>query len=105
MATQQERYREGQIVGWTLRLGAYGSLTLIVIGLLLMLVHPGAGEVILRAGFLLLMFTPALRIIVAGLVFFREGDYKYALVSAVVLTVVVGTSVLALMGVLKNFER
>jgi uncharacterized membrane protein len=61
--------------------------------------------VVLRAGVLLLMFTPALRIIVAGIVFFREGDYKYALVSVVVLTIVVGTSALAMLGVLKNFER
>jgi uncharacterized membrane protein len=105
MVTENERYREGQIVGWTLRIGAYGSVGLIVLGLLLMLVHAGAGEVVLRAGFLLLMFTPALRIIVAGIVFFREGDYKYALVSVVVLTIVVGTSALAMLGVLKNFER
>lgn len=105
MVTESERYREGQIVGWTLRLGAYASVALIVIGLLLIPFHERAGDVVLRSGFLFLMFTPALRIIVAGIVFFHEGDYKYALVSAVVLTVVVGTSVLAMMGVLKNFEK
>jgi uncharacterized membrane protein len=100
MTTAQEHQDEGQILGLTLRIGSYGSVGLIVLGALLRFVHAGAGDFILGAGFLLLMFTPALRIVVAGIVFFRERDYRYAVVSLIVLTIVTVTSVLALMKVL-----
>jgi len=105
MTTLQQHKDEGRVVGWTLRLGSYGSIGLIVIGALLSVLHASAGEFVLRAGFLLLMFTPALRILVAGIVFLTEKDYRYALVSVVVLTIVTATSVLALMGVLPRLER
>jgi hypothetical protein len=42
---------------------------------------------------------------VAGIVFFREGDYRYALVSLVVLTIVSATSLLAMMKVLPQLEK
>jgi uncharacterized membrane protein len=105
MTTEKERQDEGKIVGWTLRLGAYGSITLIVVGALMLLLHVGVGEFVLRAGFLLLMFTPALRILVAGIVFLTEKDYRYALVSIIVLTIVTATSVLSLMGILPRLEK
>jgi uncharacterized membrane protein len=101
--TTHQLQDEGKILGWTLRLGAYGSVALIVLGLFLRFAHEGLG--FLRAGFLLLMFTPAIRIVVAGIVFFRERDFHYAIVSVVVLTVVVATSVLALLGILPQLER
>ncbi len=96
---------EGKILGWTLRLGAYGSVALIVLGLFLRFAHEGVGLGFLRAGFLLLMFTPAIRIVVAGIVFLKEKDFHYAVVSIVVLTVVVATSVLALLGILPQLEK
>ena len=105
MATNHELQDEGKILGWTLRLGAYGSVGLIVLGMFLRFAHEGVGQGFLRAGFLLLMFTPAIRIVVAGIVFLKERDYHYALVSAVVLTVVVLTSVLALVGILPQLEK
>jgi uncharacterized membrane protein len=105
MVSEKERNREGKIVGWTLRVGAYAAVTLIVAGLVLMSVHAGTSDAVLRAGFLLLMFTPALRIMVAGVVFFRERDYKYVVVSLVVLAVVVTTSVLAITGRLPQLEK
>jgi uncharacterized membrane protein len=80
-------------------------VALIVIGVLLGFVHAGVGDAVLRAGFLLLMFTPALRIVVAGIVFFREGDYRYGLVSLVVLTIVTATSVLAMLKILPQLEK
>jgi uncharacterized membrane protein len=103
--TTHQLQDEGKILGWTLRLGAYGSVALIVLGLILRFAHEGVGFGFLRAGFLLLMFTPAIRIVVAGIVFLRERDLKYALIAAVVLTVVVTTSVLALVGILPQLEK
>ncbi len=105
MTTAQQHREEGRVLGLTLRLGAYGSVALIIAGTLLGFVHTGTGDVVLRAGFLLLMFTPALRIIVAGIVYLRERDYRYALVSLVVLTIVTATSVLAMMKILPQLEK
>ena len=105
MTTAAEKQEEQKLVGWTLRIGAWGSLALIVLGVTLGLAHPGAGEWVLRAGFLFLMFTPALRILVAGLVFLHEKDYRYALVSLTVLAIVVATSTLALLRILPQLER
>ena len=105
MTTAAQQHEEQTLVGWTLRIGAWGSLALTVLGLVLGLVHPGAGEWVLRAGFLFLMFTPALRIVVAGFVFLHEKDYRYALVSLTVLAIVVATSTLALLKILPQLER
>lgn len=105
MAIENERFQEGQIIGAVLRFGAYGSMVLIALGLSLILAYHHAGDLLVRAGFLLLMFTPAVRIIVAGVMFIRQRDYKYALVSVVVLAVLVGTSVLAMKGLLPQGEK
>jgi uncharacterized membrane protein len=103
MRSQQQE--EQSLVGWSLRLGAWLSFALIAIGFILSYVHAGAADWVLRAGFLLLMFTPAVRIMVAGIVFLHEKDYRYALVSLTVLTIVVATSVLAMLNILPQLER
>jgi len=105
MTTAQEHREEGRVLGLTLRLGSYGSVGLIVLGVLFGFVNAELGNVVLRAGFLLLMFTPALRIIVAGIVYLREKDYRYALVSVIVLSIVTATSVLAMMKILPQLEK
>jgi uncharacterized membrane protein len=105
MPTSSEKHEEQEIVGWTLRIGAWGSFALIVAGLALGLAHVAAAGWVLRAGILLLMFTPAVRILVAGIVFLFEKDYRYALVSFTVLTIVVATSTLALLKILPQLAR
>ncbi len=98
------RGEEGRLVGLTLRLGAYGSLVLILAGLLLSAAWQG-GEAVTRVGLLLLLFTPLMRIVVALVMFVRERDWRYVLISAGVLAIVVTASVLALLGVLPTVER
>lgn len=105
MHTLAEEHEEQKIVGLTLRIGSFGSIGLIVLGTLLAIAHVGWGEGIMRGGFLLLMFTPALRIFVAGIVFLRERDYRYALVALVVLSIVIGTSAMAMLNILPRLER
>ncbi len=105
MVTEKQHEHEDKVVSWTLRLGSYGSIGLIIIGALLSVLHVIPGEIVLRAGFLLLMFTPALRIVVAGILYLRERDYRYALVSLIVLTIVTLTSVLSMMGILPRLEK
>jgi uncharacterized membrane protein len=77
-----------RVLSLTLKLGAYAAFALIVAGLLLQFIVPWGARVA-AAGLLVLLATPMLRIIVAGLQFLRERDFKYALVSFGVLAIVV----------------
>ncbi len=102
--TEAMRQREDRIVGLTLTIGAYLSIAVILLGLLRgWFTHFGTG--ITKLGILLLICTPAVRIVVAGLVFLREHDRRYALVSLGVLFVIVMTSVAAFLGWMSPLER
>ena len=77
-----------RVLSFTLKAGAYTAFALTLSGLLLRLATP-VGDKIVTAGLLVLLATPALRIVVAGIQFLRERDFKYALVSLVVLAIVI----------------
>ncbi|MGB8130189.1 MAG: DUF1634 domain-containing protein [Candidatus Angelobacter sp.] len=77
-----------RVLSLTLKFGAYTAFALIVAGLILQLAVPW-GPKVTAVGLLVLLATPALRIIVACLQFLRQRDFKYALVSAGVLAIVV----------------
>ena len=84
-----------KVLALTLKLGAYAAFILVIAGLILQLAVPW-GTKVAAAGLLVLLVTPALRIIVACLQFLRERDFKYALVSFGVLAIVVLAYVLGL---------
>ena len=84
-----------RVLSLTLKFGAYTAFTLIVAGLLLQFIAAW-GTKVTAAGLLVLLATPALRIIVAGLQFLRERDFRYALVSFGVLAIVVLAYVLGI---------
>jgi uncharacterized membrane protein len=84
-----------RVLSLTLKFGAYMAFALIVAGLVLQFVASW-GSRVAAAGLLVLLATPVLRIIVACLQFLRERDFKYALVSFGVLTVVVLAYVLGI---------
>jgi len=84
-----------KVLALTLKLGAYAAFVLVIAGLILQLAVPW-GTKVAAAGLLVLLVTPALRIIVACLQFLRERDFKYALVSFGVLAIVVLAYVLGL---------
>jgi uncharacterized membrane protein len=77
-----------RILSLTLKAGAYTAFAFIVAGLLLRWLTP-AGNGIAKLGLLILLATPVLRIVVACIQFFRERDFKYALVSLGVLGIVI----------------
>lgn len=77
-----------RVVALTLKIGAYLAFALIVAGLLLQPVLP-EGRKIAAAGLLVLLATPVVRIVVAGAQFVHERDWRYALVSLVVLGIMV----------------
>jgi uncharacterized membrane protein len=76
-----------RVLSLTLKFGAYTALTLIVAGLMLRFIVPWGAKVT-SAGLLVLLVTPALRIVAACVQFLRERDFKYALVSFGVLGIV-----------------
>ncbi|HEY2391140.1 MAG TPA: DUF1634 domain-containing protein [Candidatus Angelobacter sp.] len=84
-----------RVLSLTLKFGAYTALVLTVAGLLLQWIVPW-GMKVAAAGLLVLLVTPALRIVVACLQFLRERDFKYALVSFGVLAIVVLAYVLGI---------
>jgi uncharacterized membrane protein len=84
-----------RVLSLTLKFGAYTAFALIVAGLILQLAVPW-GTKVTAAGLLVLLATPALRIIVACLQFLRERDFKYAFVSVGVLAIVVLAYVLGI---------
>jgi len=79
----------------TLKFGAYTALALVLAGLTLQHFAAWGGKVA-AAGLLVLLATPALRIVVACIQFLHERDFKYALVSFGVLAIVVLAYVLGL---------
>jgi uncharacterized membrane protein len=84
-----------RMLALTLKIGAYSAFACIVAGLA---VHYFAawGDRITTAGFLILLATPGLRIVVAGIQFLRGREYKYVLISAGVLAVIVLAYVLGI---------
>ena len=77
-----------RVLSLTLKAGAYTAFALIAAGLLLRWATSW-GTKVATAGLLVLLATPVLRIVVACIQFFRERDFKYALVSLGVLGIVV----------------
>lgn len=84
-----------RVLSLTLKFGAYTAFVLIVAGLILQLAMPW-GTKVTAVGLLVLLATPALRIVVACLQFLHERDFKYALVSFGVLAIVVLAYILGL---------
>jgi uncharacterized membrane protein len=76
-----------RILALTLKIGAYSAFACILAGLLLQHVA-GVGDRLTKAGMLILLATPVLRIVVAGIQFLRERDWKYAMISVGVLGIV-----------------
>ncbi|HLW52600.1 MAG TPA: DUF1634 domain-containing protein [Candidatus Angelobacter sp.] len=84
-----------RLLGLTLKTGAYLSFGCIVTGLSLRFVGSFADRITI-AGFLILLATPGLRIVVAGIQFLRERDFKYAAVSAGVFAIMLLAFVLGI---------
>ena len=78
-----------RVLALTLKAGAYTAFALVLGGLVLQWAATPWGGKVATAGLLVLLATPVLRIVVAGVQFFRERDLKYALVSLGVLGILV----------------
>ena len=78
---------EDRLIAFTLKMGAYSAFGFIVLGLVLHYLA-GFGDQLTAAGMIILLATPVLRIVVAGIQFLRERDLKYAWVSLGVFSIV-----------------
>jgi uncharacterized membrane protein len=77
-----------RVVALVLRVGAFSCFFIMLTGLLLgIFIHGSLPEKIERAGVLLMLATPAVRVLVAGVLFLREKDWKYGAISFGVLTI------------------
>jgi uncharacterized membrane protein len=83
-----------RIVALVLRVGAFSCFFVMLAGLLVgLFVHGRVPLGIERAGVLLMLATPVVRVIVACYLFFREKDMKYGWISLGVLVILMLGSV------------
>jgi uncharacterized membrane protein len=77
-----------RIVALVLRVGAFSCFFIMLAGLALgLLTHSSIAEDVERAGVLLMLATPVVRVAVAGVLFLREKDWKYGAISFGVLAI------------------
>ena len=75
-------------VAMVLRIGAFGCFFIMLAGLIAGLFISGHIPLdIERAGVLLMLATPVVRVLVACVLFFREKDFKYGWISFGVLAI------------------
>jgi uncharacterized membrane protein len=75
-------------IALVLRVGAFGCFFIMVAGLLVgIFLHGKVPQDIERAGVLLMLATPVVRVAVAGALFLHEKDWKYGAISIGVLTI------------------
>jgi uncharacterized membrane protein len=77
-----------RVVALVLRVGAFGCFFIMLTGLVIGLFIPGRIPMgIERGGVLLMLATPVVRVLVAGVLFLREKDWKYGAISFGVLAI------------------
>ena len=77
-----------RVVAFVLRVGAFGCFFIMLAGLLIGLFVPRPiASSIERAGVLLMLATPVVRVLVAGALFLREKDWRYGAISFGVLAI------------------
>ena len=77
-----------RVVALVLRVGAFGCFFIMLAGLLIGFFVPGRlPQEIERAGVLLMLATPVVRVLVAGVLFLHQRDWKYGAISFGVLAI------------------
>lgn len=88
-----------RIVGRVLRAGALLSTALMALGLVLTMTRsPSAwSDPPLRMGLVILMATPVANVVVSGLEYVAERDWKFVLLTAIVLLILTGSLAVAIL--------
>jgi len=75
-------------IALVLRIGAYTAFFVMLAGVVAQVVVDGATSTRIElAGVLIMLVTPAVRVVVAMVLFFREKDWRYGWISAGVLLI------------------
>ena len=83
-----------RVVAMVLRVGAFSCFFVMLAGLLIGLFIRGSiPSEIERVGVLLMLATPVVRVVVAGVLFLRERDWKYGAISFGVLAILLLSAV------------
>ena len=83
-----------RVVAMVLRIGAFSCFFIMLAGLIDgLFIHGNISLDIERAGVLLMLATPVVRVIVACFLFFQEKDWKYGWISLGVLVILMLGSV------------
>lgn len=83
-----------RVVALVLRVGAFGCFFVMLTGLLVQFFVPGRIPLIIeQSGVILMLATPVVRVIVACVLFLREKDYRYGMISLGVLVILMLGSV------------
>jgi Protein of unknown function (DUF1634) len=83
-----------------LGLGTYGSAALLAAGLVLQSagVDHGFAERLTRSGLVVLMITPASRVVVSVVEYTLERDWLFTVLTGTVLAILLGGAVLSMLG-------
>jgi uncharacterized membrane protein len=88
------------LLGWVLRVGVLSSTVCLAAGLTAWLVPGGhsLAEALLRAGLVLLMATPIVRVAASNIVYVVTRDWVFAVLTSVVLAELAAAVVAAIRG-------
>jgi uncharacterized membrane protein len=89
-----------RLLGIVLRAGAVTSTTLLSLGLLFLLAAPSRplGSWMATVGLLILIATPVARVVTSVVQYAAERDWLFAILTAMVLVVLLGSLLVALSG-------
>jgi uncharacterized membrane protein len=85
------------LIGRVLRIGVTASSVCLAAGLVLSLVLPGAGLTLLNVGILLLIATPAARVVLSIVEYVIARDWRFTVLTTIVLMELVAGAVAAVL--------
>lgn len=86
------------LISWLLRIGVAVSAIFVVAGMIGMVIHHPAGEHIANLGLLLLIATPVARVAASIVLFARERDITFVIITTTVLVLLLLSFVLGAAG-------
>lgn len=84
------------LLGRVLRIGVLTSTVCLVVGLGLALVDPGTSPLLLQVGILLLIATPAARVVLSVVEYAIAGDRPFVILTSLVLLELIAGAIAAL---------
>lgn len=97
MSTDRDEQME-LVIGRVLKTGVFVSGVCLAIGLVLLYVPPArhAATILINAGLIVLMTTPATRVVVSVYEYFRERDWLFVVLTLIVLVSLIGSLLIGL---------